>query len=71
MVNVSQVLRGKVSTTYAQGAPLFDAGVLGGGTITLEAALAKLTVLLSQNLSVTELKDQWQCDLVGEFSGLN
>lgn len=71
MVNVSQVLCGKVSTTYAQGAPLFEAGVLSGGTITLEAAVAKLTVLLSQNLSVSELKNQWQCDLVGEFTELN
>lgn len=68
LVNVSQVLRGKVSTTYAQGAPLFDAGVLSGGTITLEAAVAKLTVLLSQKLSVTELKQLWQHDLVGEFA---
>lgn len=68
LVNVSQVLKGKVSTTYAQGAPLFDAGVLSGGTITLEAAVAKLTVLLSQKLSVTELKQQWQHDLIGEFA---
>lgn len=68
LVNVSQVLRGKISTVYAQGAPLFDAGVLSGGTITLEAAVAKLTVLLSQKLSATELKQQWLHDLVGEFA---
>lgn len=48
VVNITQVLRGAVSVgAYAASQPLARAGAVAGADMTPEAALAKLTVLLS------------------------
>ena len=48
LTHVTQCLRGTVRTDYAGGRALADAGVVGGGDMTAEAALTKLMWLLSQ-----------------------
>ncbi|PCI60796.1 MAG: L-asparaginase 1 [Gammaproteobacteria bacterium] len=69
VVNCSQCIRGKVNMQgYATGSWLSQAGVIGGLDMTLEATLAKLHYLLSQNLSYDETKVLMQKNLRGELS---
>ncbi|MFT6899062.1 MAG: L-asparaginase, partial [Paraglaciecola sp.] len=69
ILNCTQCLRGKVDMSgYANGNALRDIGVLSGGDMTPEAALAKLHYLLSKNLSVQEMKDLLVSDLRGELT---
>ncbi len=69
IVNVTQCLRGSVRMdAYATGRGLQDAGVVSGGDMTPEAALAKLTVLLSQPLGSAEVARRMEQDLAGERS---
>ena len=67
VVNVTQCLRGSVRMgTYAAGRALAAAGVVSGGDLTAEAALAKLLVLLSQGLPQGDVAAAMARDLAGE-----
>lgn len=69
IVNCTQCLKGTVNMEdYATGASLAKAGVISGFDMTPEAALAKLSFLLSQELSVTKMKKLMQTDLRGELT---
>lgn len=69
IVNVTQCLRGAVRMhAYATGRGLQEAGVVSGGDMTAEAALTKLTVLLSQPSSSAEVARRMAQDLAGERS---
>ncbi len=69
IVNVTQCLRGTVRMdAYAAGRGLLDAGVVSGGDMTAEAALAKLSVLLSLDLAPAAIAARMGEDLAGELS---
>ncbi|WP_088332784.1 asparaginase [Lacimicrobium sp. SS2-24] len=69
VLNCTQCLRGKVNMAgYATGNALAEVGVVSGGDMTLEAALAKLHYLLSQNLSTDEVRQKLTTNLRGELS---
>jgi L-asparaginase len=67
IVNVTQCLRGSVRMgTYAAGRTLAAAGVVSGGDLTAEAALAKLLVLLSRGGTPADVAAAMAVDLAGE-----
>ncbi|MCL1079625.1 L-asparaginase 1 [Parashewanella spongiae] len=69
LVNLTQCLQGKVNMSgYATGNALAEAGVISGADLTIEAALAKLHVLLSQNLCCEEIKKIMQENTIGELT---
>jgi len=69
LVNCTQCLKGTVNMEdYATGAALAKAGVISGFDMTLEAALAKLSFLLSQSLSTAKIKKMMQTNLRGELT---
>lgn len=69
IVDCTQCLRGSVHLgDYATGYALAKAGVISGFDMTAEAALAKLSYLLSQDLPVEEVKRQMQVNLRGELT---
>ena len=69
VVNVTQCLRGGVQMgAYAAGRALADAGVVSGGDLTAEAALAKLLVLLSRGDPPRAVADAMARDLAGELT---
>lgn len=69
VLNCTQCLRGKVNMAgYATGNALAQAGVVSGGDMTLEAALAKLHYLLSKNLPVEDTRRLLTENLRGELS---
>ena len=69
IVDCTQCLRGSVHLgDYATGSALARAGVISGFDMTAEAALAKLSHLLSQNLPVAEIKRLMQISLRGELT---
>ena len=69
VLNCTQCLRGKVNMTgYANGHALREVGVVSGGDMTPEAALAKLHYLLSKELPVGHIKRQLVANLRGELS---
>ncbi|XP_056101503.1 60 kDa lysophospholipase isoform X1 [Rhinichthys klamathensis goyatoka] len=68
MINCTQCLRGSVTTSYATGQALSDAGLIAGCDMTPEAALSKLSyVLAKQNLSTEEKKKMLSRNLRGEM----
>jgi len=70
IVDCTQCLRGSVHLgDYATGSALAKAGVISGYDMTAEAALAKLSYLLSQDLPVDEIRRLMQTDLRGELTG--
>lgn len=69
VVNLTQCMSGKVNMGgYATGNALAHAGVISGYDLTVEAALTKLHFLLSQNLSVAEIRQLMQTNLRGELT---
>ena len=69
VVNCTQCLRGKVNMSgYATGNALREVGVISGGDMTPEAALAKLHYLLSKDLTTEQIKEKIVEDLRGELS---
>lgn len=69
IVNCTQCLKGTVNMDdYATGTSLSRAGVISGYDMTPEAALAKLSFLLNQKLSVATMKEMMQTDLKGELT---
>lgn len=70
LLNVTQCAQGEVvQGAYATGAALNKAGVIAGSDITLEAAIAKLTVLIGQGLVGPTLRKALSAPMCGEFSG--
>ena len=69
VLNCTQCLRGKVNMSgYATGNALREVGVISGGDMTPEAALAKLHYLLSKPLSLEEIQQHLTDDLRGELT---
>lgn len=69
VVNCTQCLEGSVRMEdYATGRSLLDAGVISGFDMTPEAALTKLTVMLSRYREPEEVRFWMQQDLRGELT---
>ena len=69
VVNCTQCLRGKVNMSgYATGNALREVGVISGGDMTPEAALAKLHYLLSKKLTTEQIKEKIVANLRGELT---
>jgi len=63
IVNITQCSRGQVCTAYATGKALLDCGVIPGSDLTAEAALMKLSYILS--------KEEWSDDKKREMMNVN
>ncbi|KAJ7345225.1 hypothetical protein JRQ81_001175 [Phrynocephalus forsythii] len=69
ILNCTQCLRGAVSVVYATGKTLIDAGVIPGADMTPEAALAKLSYVLSKpGLTLAEKRKMLSENLRGEMT---
>ena len=69
IINCTQCLQGKVNMDgYATGNALARAGVISGGDMTFEATLTKLHYLLSQNFTISEVRQLMTQNLRGELS---
>ncbi|XP_041809759.1 60 kDa lysophospholipase [Chelmon rostratus] len=69
IMNCTQCLRGTVSTSYATGQVLMDAGLIAGGDMTPEAALSKLSyVLAKRELDLAAMKKMMGQNLRGEMN---
>lgn len=67
ITNISQVSEGMISANYGNG-QLDKFGVVSGGDMTTEGALAKLTVLLSTDMSTSSIRAAMSKNLVGELT---
>ncbi|KAL0969082.1 hypothetical protein UPYG_G00222400 [Umbra pygmaea] len=68
MVNCTQCLRGSVTTSYATGRALSDAGLVAGCDMTPEAALCKLSyVLARKELNIEAKRKMLSQNLRGEM----
>jgi len=69
IVNTTQCLQGEVSAIYAVGKKLQSIGVVAGGDMTPEAALAKLAYLLAKpELSTDQVRELMGRSLRGELT---
>lgn len=68
IINVTQCQRGTVTTDYAAGTALAEVGVVGGADMTPEAALTKLSYLLSQHHDRGDVVRLMQHNLRGELT---
>jgi L-asparaginase len=69
VVNCSQCDYAKVRMSdYATGSALLTAGVISGGDMTIEAAVAKLFYLFSKDLSLDDVKSHMIKNLRGELT---
>ncbi|MGC6493010.1 MAG: asparaginase [Myxococcota bacterium] len=68
VVSVTQCHRGRVVDDYATGRSLHSVGVIPGADMTPEAALTKLSWLLSLGLTTDEVRTQFGSDLRGEMT---
>lgn len=68
IVNVTQCQRGMVTTEYATGKALADVGVIGGADMTPEAALTKLSFLLSRHRDRADVARLMRVNLRGELT---
>lgn len=69
IVSVSQCLKGSVQINrYASSSILWEMGILSGGDMTTESAMAKLFYLCGNNLSHRELSAAVYCNLRGELT---
>lgn len=67
IVNITQVIEGRVSNDYASSC-LHDLGIISGCDMTIEAALAKLQILMSTGMSKKNIKAAISQNLVGELT---
>ncbi|WP_133406982.1 asparaginase [Parashewanella tropica] len=68
LVNLTQCFQGRVNMAgYATGNALAASGVISGGSLTIEAALAKLHILLSSDRSTDQIKQDFITNLCGEM----
>ncbi|KAL9031927.1 MAG: hypothetical protein Q9196_000061 [Gyalolechia fulgens] len=68
IVNVTQCMTGTVSALYEPTMRLERAGLVPGHDMTTEAALAKLSYLLGQGLSLADIAHQMTVSLRGELT---
>ncbi|MEM9409905.1 MAG: type I asparaginase, partial [Planctomycetota bacterium] len=69
VVSCTQCQHGKIEqTSYDAGSALFDAGVVSGADMTIEAALAKLQFLFTKYRDRSMIRKQIELDLVGELT---
>lgn len=69
VVAVTQCSTGSVDPgRYAVGSELADTGVIAGGDMTVEAALAKLAFAIDAGLESAELQDFMQQNIIGELT---
>ncbi|KAL8922433.1 MAG: hypothetical protein Q9208_005155 [Pyrenodesmia sp. 3 TL-2023] len=68
IINVTQCMTGTVSPLYEPAMQLERAGVVPGHDMTTEAALAKLSYLLGQDLSTRDIARQMTLSLRGELT---
>ncbi|GAA5860010.1 hypothetical protein JCM8547_003057 [Rhodosporidiobolus lusitaniae] len=72
IVNVTQCVKGSVAPDiYETGRALAAAGVVGGGDMTTEAALAKLSYLLTKDLSPAQIRKLLPQPLRGELTPIS
>ncbi|MBY0379650.1 MAG: asparaginase [Burkholderiales bacterium] len=67
IVSVTQVIEGRISNDYSN-SKLSQLGVLNGYDMTPEAALAKLWILLSSNMSKSNIRATIGTSIVGELT---
>lgn len=71
IVNVTQCIGGNVIMgQYETSIELKKAGIINGGDITTESALAKLMYLLGENISKNKFKSIFETQLRGEISAI-
>ena len=69
VLNVTQCNLGSVEMNrYRTGQALLDIGVISGGDITFEAAVAKMMFLLGQNLNPKEILSKLKASISGEIT---
>ncbi|KAJ1033563.1 hypothetical protein NDA13_001551 [Ustilago tritici] len=68
LVNITQCVQGEVSAIYVVGKKLEAVGVVAGGDMTAEGALAKLSYLLAKQLKPAEIRELMGRPLRGELA---